>query len=351
MLAAHPAGQAARVPRRLPAVTLIVIRPAARPRYAQAARAQSPPELVTPACATTTRSRSVGRRSPSTTGFSRRSPARNGRCGGAGPGGVLRLSRTLASAGRRQAGKQHLPGRAREAGRKISDHHWQLGLARVITAPRPPRPLARRIRDLWPSDPAGQTMLARRRGTQPCGPALRWSCTGLLPTRRLPRSLPPARRGRPRTSPVLGRTPDHRGRRSRGCRGAGPGKTFLPGRIKQGPSMYEMEGPCRSRRAGWPVAWSSPRAARRGQVPARGPVFRLLPRSQRRPRVVPVSSGESIITTATSTAQGPAASHFLFSAIHRRLHRKQAVIRISPRLSTGLRTACPQATGCKLENT
>ena len=46
MLAAHPAGQAARVPRRLPAVTLIVIVPPARTRYAQAARAQSPPTLV-----------------------------------------------------------------------------------------------------------------------------------------------------------------------------------------------------------------------------------------------------------------------------------------------------------------
>ena len=46
MLAAHPAGQAARVPSRLPAVTLIVIPPTARPRYAQAARAQSPPALA-----------------------------------------------------------------------------------------------------------------------------------------------------------------------------------------------------------------------------------------------------------------------------------------------------------------
>ena len=81
------------------------------------------------------------------------------------------------------------------------------------------------------------------------------------------------------------------------------------------------------------------------RYPRKGPVSRLLPRSRRRPRVVPVSSGESIITTAASTAQGPAASHFLFSAIHGRLHRKQAVIRISQRLSTGLLTACPQATG------
>ena len=46
MLAARPAGQAARVPSRLPAVTLTVIPPAARPRYAQAARAQSPPALA-----------------------------------------------------------------------------------------------------------------------------------------------------------------------------------------------------------------------------------------------------------------------------------------------------------------
>jgi hypothetical protein len=62
MLAAHPAGQAARVPRRLPAVTLTVIPPAAHPRYAQAARAQSPPAPA-PACATTATSRS-GRRRP-----------------------------------------------------------------------------------------------------------------------------------------------------------------------------------------------------------------------------------------------------------------------------------------------
>ena len=69
MLAAHPAGQAARVPRRLPAVTLTVIPPAAHPRYAQAARAQSPPAPA-PACATTATSRSGRRRSPSTTRFS-----------------------------------------------------------------------------------------------------------------------------------------------------------------------------------------------------------------------------------------------------------------------------------------
>ena len=138
--------QAARAPRRLPAVTLIVILPAARPRYAQAARAQSPPELVTPACATTTRSRSVGRRSPSATAFSRRSPASNGRRRGAGPGGVSLPSRTLASAGRRQAGRQHY----RDAPRKLAARSpittRSLAWPRVITAPRPPRSPAARSR-------------------------------------------------------------------------------------------------------------------------------------------------------------------------------------------------------------
>ena len=144
-----------------------------------------------PACATATRSRSVGRRSPSTTGFSRRSPASNGRRRGAGPGGVSLPSRTLDNAGRRQAGRQHY----RDAPRKLAARSpittRSLAWPRVITAPRPPRSPARPIQDLRPSDPAGQTLLARR-GTQPCGPALRPSCTGLLPTRRLPRSLPPA---------------------------------------------------------------------------------------------------------------------------------------------------------------
>jgi hypothetical protein len=45
-----PCRQAARVPRRLPAVTLIVILPAARPRYAHAARAQPPPALPPGLC-------------------------------------------------------------------------------------------------------------------------------------------------------------------------------------------------------------------------------------------------------------------------------------------------------------
>jgi hypothetical protein len=50
ILAAHPAEQAARVPRRLPAVTLVEILPAARPRYAHAARAQPPAALAPGLC-------------------------------------------------------------------------------------------------------------------------------------------------------------------------------------------------------------------------------------------------------------------------------------------------------------
>ena len=202
MLAAHPAGQAARVPRRLPAVTLIVIPPAARPRHAQAARAQSPPALAP---------------------------------------------------GLRQHG--HEPGREEPV--PIDDQVQQL-----ITGRQRPMP------GRWPR----RRPCSRRRGTQSCGLALRRSCTGLLPARQLPRSPPPARRGRPGTSPVPGRTPDHRGRHFRGCRGAGPGKTFLPGRIRHGPSMYEMEGPCPAspRRLASCLALPAPRAARRGQVPARG---------------------------------------------------------------------------------
>ena len=61
----------------------------------------------------------------------------------------------------------------------------------------------------------------------------------------------------------------------------------LPVRIRQGPSMYEMEGPRpASLRQGPPVAWlrwcrAPPAGARR---PCKGPVSRLLPRFRGRPR-------------------------------------------------------------------
>ena len=255
MLAARPAGQAARVPRRLPAVTLTVILPAARPRYAQAARAP-PPALFPP-------------------------PARPWPRAGAGGTGPHR---------RRGSAADHRPATA-DAG----------------------APALRR------------RPCSRRRGTQSCGLALRGSRTGLLPARQLSRLPPPARRGRPRTSPVLGWTPDHRGRHSPDCRGPGPGKTFLPGRIRYGPSMYEMEGPypASPRRLASCLVFAARRAPPAGaSYPREWPVSRLLPRSRRRPRVVPVSSGESISTASASTAQGPAASHFLFFRYPRRNPQK-----------------------------
>ena len=213
------------------------------------------------------------------------------------------------------------PGRAQEAGRKIPDHHTQPGLAPSHYRTAPSEISGRPIQDLWPSDPAG--LLARRRGTRPCGPALRPSCTGLLPARRLPRSLPPGR-GRPRTRPCCVLTPDRRGWHSGVAGVPALAKTFLPGRIRQGPSMYEMEGPCPAspRLLASCLVFAAPRAARRGQVPARGPVSRLLPRSRGRPRVVPVSSGESISTASATTAQGPVASHFSFFRYPRRNPQK-----------------------------
>jgi hypothetical protein len=224
--------------------------------------------------------------------------------------------------GRREAGRQHLPGRAREAGRKIPDHHTQPGLApshyrtRPLRSPavrsricgHPIRPGRRCSRDGAAPSPAGQGSdgLARvccRRGGS------RAHC---------PRPRPPE------DSPVL--CPDPRSSRlaSRRCRVPALAKTFLPGRIRQGPSMYEMEGPCPAspRPLASCLAWPAPRAARRGQIPARGPVSRLLPRSRGRPRVVPVSSGESISTASATTAQGPAASHFLFFRYPRRNPQK-----------------------------
>jgi hypothetical protein len=181
-----------------------------------------------------------------------------------------------------------------------------------------------------------------------CGLALRRSCTGLLPTRRLSRLPPPARRGRPGTSPVLGRTPDHRSRHSRGCRVPALARRSCRAESGTAPPCMRWRGRTRPRRADWPVAWSSPRAAR---CPP-GPGTRARGRSPGSSRVPGVAPGwcpfpavKALLLPprAPRKALRPAIS--CFSAIHGRLHRKQAVIRISQRLSTGLLTACPRATG------
>ena len=222
------------------------------------------------------------------------------------------------------------------------------GSAALITAPRSDG----RCRDA--GRPPEASLLARRRGTQSCGLALRRSCTGLLPARRLRayRLRPGAAARGPRPCSVV--TPDHRGRHSGGCRRAGPGKTFLPGRIRQGPSMYEMEGPCPAspRQAGQLAGLAG--AARRPP----GPGTRARGRSPGSSHVPGVAPGWCPFPTVKALLLPPRAPRkalrpaiSCFSAIHEGIHRKQAVIRISQRLSTGLFTACPQATGCKPENT
>jgi hypothetical protein len=280
-----PCGQVARVPRRLPAVTLIVILPAARPRYAHAARAQPPPALAP-----------------------RPVPARpRAGAGGAGP------HRRPGSAADHRPGN----GRCRAAGPRS----------------RPCSP---------------------RRGTQSCGLALRRSCTGLLPARRLSRLPPAARRGRPGTSSVPGRAPDHRGRHPRGCRGAGPARRSRRAESGTAPPCMRWRGRARPRRADWPVAWSSPRAARRPP----GPGTRARGRSPGSSRVPGVAPGWCPFPAVKALLLPPQAPRKALrpaisccSAIHGRLHRKQAVIRISHRLSTGLLTVCPQAAECQPENT
>ena len=46
----------------------------------------------------------------------------------------------------------------------------------IFLTPDPESPLYCARRDLWPGNPAGKPPVARRRGTQPCGRALRWRC-------------------------------------------------------------------------------------------------------------------------------------------------------------------------------
>ena len=279
MLAAHPAGQAARVPRRLPAVTLIVIA----------------------GCASSIRSSCPG-----------------SAAAGAGPRPVP--ARPRAGAG--GAGPHRRPGSA-------ADHR-----------------------------PATADAGALARGGVPArdgaAPSHAGSNSGGSAARR-PRAHAPARRGRPGTSPVPGWTPDHRGRHFCGRRGAGPGKTFRPGRIRHGPSMYEMEGPCPAspRRLASCLVFAERRAPPAGaRYPREGPVSRLLPRSRRRPRVVPVSSGESIIyCLPQAPRKSPAASHFLFFRYPRKAPQRAGSYPHSTAVIHGLFTAYPQVPECQPENT
>ncbi len=237
MLAARPAGQAARAPGRLPAVTLTVILPGARPR-----RSSCPGSVAA----------------------------------GAGPPGL----------------RDHGHEPEREAPVPDDDRVQQL-----ITGRQRPTP------GRWPTGG-----VSARDGAAP-------SLAGSIPA--------------PAGVPALA-------------------KTFLPGRIRQGPSMYEMEGPCPAspRPAGQLAGFAG--AARRPP----GPGTRASGRSPGSSHVPGVAPGWCpfpavkaflLPPRAPRKALRPAIS--CFSAIHGGIHRKQAVIRISQPLSTGLLTACPQATG------
>ena len=237
-----PCRQAARVPRRLPAVTLIVILPAARPRYAHAARAQPPPALAPRPVPARPRAGAGGAGPHRRPGSAADHRPGNGRCRAAGP--------------------RKRPCSPRRGAQSCGSHSG--GPARAWRRPGGPR--ANRLRP---------SAAAREPRPCPAGPPI--IAAGIPAVAGVPAPATRSRRAESGTAP---------------------------------PCM-RWRGRARPRRAGWPVAWSSPRAARRGQVPARGAGLPAPPAFPASPRVVPVSSGESIITTAASTAQGPAASHFL----------------------------------------
>jgi hypothetical protein len=165
----------------------------------------------------------------------------------------------------------------RAGARVLGKHADREDLVRAQT--RPPAKAttgARRLKDRTPAHPP------------PARPA--WQ--GGLRAHRFSASCLSSRRSRPKTSPVLSLDPDHHGKRSGGYQARRSRRqTFLPDRIRQGPSMYEMEGP----RPASPhplascLAWPTPRAARRGQVPARGTGLPVPPHVPGCPQVVPVS--------------------------------------------------------------
>jgi len=88
----------------------------------------------------------------------------------------------------------------------------------------------------------------------------------------------------------------------------------LPGVATSGPASY--------------LASLAPRAPAGARHPCEGPVSRLLPRSRGRPKVVPVSNGESIFTASANTAQEPGANYFWFLHYPHGIHRKNTVIRV-----------------------
>jgi peptidase M50B-like protein len=95
-------------------------------------------------------------------------------------------------------------------------------------------------------------------------------------------------------------------------RRVGAADTAGSGRMPQGPSMYEMEGPCFGFATPvWlvarPSSWCAPTAG------ARNPLEAPASRSSARPRVSPggpVSNGKAIVTASLEVAQESATVHF-----------------------------------------
>jgi hypothetical protein len=227
--------QAARAPRRLPAVTLIVILPAARPRYAQAARAQSPPELV-PRLRYHDQEQERWAPVPLDDRVQQAITGQQRPTLGRWPRRRLAAFPYFGQRGSTASRSAALPGRAQEAGRKIPDHHTQPGLApsHYRTAPS---------EISGPSDPGSAAVRSVRSGRADAAratrhPALRASAPTVLhgsvagaaaPALTAPRPRPPE------DSSVL--CPDPRSSRLalRRCRRTGPGEDVPAGQNQARP--------------------------------------------------------------------------------------------------------------------
>jgi hypothetical protein len=134
---------------------------------------------------------------------------------------------------------------------------------------------------------------------------------------------------------------------SSSIRSSCPGQA-VNGRIRRGPSMYEMEGPrpASLRQADQLPGFAG--AARRPPVPDtrardRFPGSSHVPGVA--PRWCPFPTVKAFLLPPRARAQDPAASKFRDFRHPHGIHRKCVVIRTWQWLSTGLLTAYPQVTG------
>jgi len=130
-------------------------------------------------------------------------------------------------------------------------------------------------------------------------------------------------------------------------------KAFRPGRIRKGPSMYEMEGPFP---ASLPRAGQLPGLAGAARRPP-GPGTRARHRSPGSSHVPGVAPGSTrfqrwdISTAYASAAQGPAASHFWFLRNPRRNPQKAGSYPHFTAVIHGLFTVYPQPGIARLRTT